>query len=145
MRKKSVFAAIALVVVVGIVFMLGCVVLWPGMYMNNQQLTADENSQMKDLVLSAVKDRCSSVYEIDKNAVYDEAYADCIVQYDDQAASPQSWFCFINPGFMRTATQMADGKYQITVKVYHPESYDYCFEISKINEQYVITSFGIDA
>ena len=144
MKKGVTFGAIVLTLAIVISFIFSCVALWSGMYANNKKLTTDENDRIKALLVSAVKDRCLSQYKIDKQTIYDEKCMDSIVQYDKQAMSRKSWFCVINPVFMNTATKVDGGKYQVTIKVFYPESYYYCFEISRIDEEYVITSFGID-
>lgn len=144
MKNGLTVGTIVLAVAIVISFLLSCVALWPGMYANNKKLTTYENDRIKALLVSAVKDHCSSLYKIDKQTIYDEKHMNSIVQYDEHAMSQKSWFCIINPGFMNTATKVDDGKYQVTIKMFYPESYYYCFEISRIDEEYAITSFGID-
>lgn len=144
MKKKFMIwiAILFFVFVVG--FLLKNVFIWQGAYLNSKVLSTEENKAIKELLLNAVKDRCSLLYKLDPNGIYDADSAEEIIQYEPQSDVSKSWFCLIDPNFMRTAIRTESGGYQVTVKVSHPESYYYCFEINEIEGQYFITSFKID-
>ena len=143
MKKIKIYIAVAFVLFV-CGFLLKNVVLWQGVYLNNWALSAEENQQIKAVILDAVKDRCSYLYHINADHIYDVDSAEKIIQYDTGAQASKSWFCLINFAFMTTATKTANGRYQVEVKTYCPEAYYYCFEVSVIDGHYLITSFQMD-
>lgn len=144
MKRKRMICIVILLFSFVIAFLLKSVVIWPGAYPNSKVLSTQENKIIKALLLDAVKNRCSSIYRIDPNGIYDADSAKEIIQYDTQSEISKSWFCLIDPNFMRTATKMDDGGYQVTIKLSYPEPYYYCFAINVIEGRYLITSFKID-
>lgn len=143
MKKIKKYIAIFLCLIV-CVFLLKNVVLWQGVYLNSPSLTAQENKQVKAVILSAIKDRCSSLYKLKADDIYDAEHADKIIQYDKEAQASKGVCCLIDFTFMTTATKIADGRYQVEVKVYYPEAYYYHFEVRVIDGRYLITSFQLD-
>lgn len=145
MKKMVIIVGIAaflLFIIAG--FLLNSIVLWQGLYPNNSSLTVEENEKIKAVLLGAVKDRCSVLYKVDTNEIYDMDSATEIIQNEEQAAVSKSLICLVDPGFMRTVAKTEDGGYQATVKMFYPETYYYCFEIHVIDGKYLITSFKLD-
>ena len=137
MKKRLIVGAVAVIVLIGvIVTVLGSVVLWPGMYGNSGHLTAQENAEIKELVLNAVKEQCSSLYDIDKSAVY--------AVDPDLEGTQKSWFCVIDPSFMNTVKKIDSDSLRLEVTIYHPEFYYFYIDIGKIGDRYLITRLQID-
>lgn len=143
MRKKLVICLAILLLVFVVGFLLSSILMRQGIYPNNNNLTDAENQKIKAVLLDAVKDRCSSLYKLDKSKIYDADSAADIIQYEAQSNAPKRPFCLIDPNFMRT-TIKTDNRYQVTLKVFYPESCYYCFEIEVIDGEYLITYFQID-
>lgn len=143
MRKKLVMYIVIVLLVFVVGFLLNSIVMWQGMYPNSKDLTAEENKKIKAVLLDAVKDRCSSLYKLESSRIYDTDSATNIIQYEAQSDVSKSPFCLIDSNFMSTAIKTDDG-YQVTLKIYYPESYYYCFEIKVIDGKYLITYFKID-
>jgi len=52
-------------------FICAYVFILPGAFTNSPKLTIVENNKVKKLVLNAVKDRCSALYDIEPSEIYD--------------------------------------------------------------------------
>ena len=133
-------AAVALVILFGVI---GTVFMPNWMFSNNSQLQPEVNREIKTLVLQAVKDRCSSVYNVDREQIFDLDSENLIAAGALDSPADKSLFCIMDSQFMRSAA-FSDGKYTVRVKMYYPESYYYEFIIEKQGDQYRITSFSID-
>ena len=99
--KKKVKATILIVLAIllcGFV-LCKCVYMFPFAYANSFTLDKETNDEVKELVLNAVKDRCSALYETDKANIYDLDCKDDIVQLFD-VNKGRRIFCFINYDFM---------------------------------------------
>ena len=144
--KKKVAIICILVLAAAVLFCFaGNILLLPAACANSWQLTWEENSEIKSLVLDAVRDRCSSLYAVDQDEIYDAEAAEEIVQYDAAAGIEKDWFCLIDPGFMRTVTKTGENRYSVIVKTYSPEDLYYHFTVQKDGAgNYVITSFLLD-
>jgi hypothetical protein len=138
-------AVTAIVLLMTVLPFFRVVSLLPCMYADNSQLTRDENKKIKELVLDAIKDRCSALYTIDKSRIYDDSSRELIIQYDESASTDKNLICLIGGSFMNSVRKVSDWEYEVTVKVYYPENYYYCFTIMvEASGNYVIESFGID-
>ena len=141
-RKLWMITTIIGILVLGISLILQCVFLSPIMYKNNNVFSSAESKQIKNLVLNAVKDRCSNVFEIDKESIYSsDLNADIIEQVEP--LNEKSMFCFIDRNFMDTLVKRGT-TYTVIVKCYFPESYIYHLTMEKQGEKYVITEFLLD-
>lgn len=141
-QKLWIITALIGILVLGISLILQCVILSPIMYKNNNAFLSAESKQIKSLVLNAVKDRCSNIYEIDKESIYSsDPNADIIERIEP--SEEKSLFCFIDRNFMDTLVKR-DSTYTVIVKCYFPESYIYHLTMEKQGEKYVITEFLLD-
>ncbi len=141
-RKLWIITTFVGILVLGISLILQCVILSPIMYKNNNVFSSAESKQIKNLVLNAVKDRCSNVFEIDKESIYSsDSNADIIEQIEP--LKQKSMFCFIDRNFMDTLVKSGT-TYTVIVKCYFPESYIYHITMEQQNGAYVITEFLLD-
>lgn len=147
-NRKKIRIIICGVVLLALIvnFLLGNIFLWHGIYMNNLKLKWEENVEIKKLVLAAIKDRCSELYDINKTEIYDANASELeIIQYDEEAkVKKTSWVCLFDPFFMDNVTKN-ENEYIIKVKMIYPESYYYEIHIQKdTRNNYIITSFVLD-
>lgn len=146
-KRIIIIVCISVILLLSIGFTLGVVFLWPGVYVNNPNLTWEENAEVKKLVLAAIEDRCSELSDVDTLGIYDITASELdIIQYNEDAAvKNKSWVCFVNPFFMKTAKETDGDNYQVRVKVFYPESCYYEFTIHRNDGgKYTITSFLLD-
>ena len=144
MKKKILVGLAIFLLGAMMLFLLSSVMMLPARFSNNEALTAEENEMIKTLLLNAVKDRCSLLHKLDANEIYYADNAEVIIQYDEEAKASKGLLCLIDPNFMSTAVKTEDGGYQVTMKIFYPESLYYCFEIHTINGKHLITSFLTD-
>jgi hypothetical protein len=124
-------------------FLAKDVFLWTGMYTDSDMLDEQTNETVKTLVLSAVKDRCSSVFTVDQNTIYDSGSATNIVQYGGYAYSKRSIFMMVDPDFMDTLEQGENGAYNLFVTVAWPEQNTYRLSLRQVDGVFKIVSFQI--
>jgi hypothetical protein len=144
MKQKLLTITILIgVVVLIILFVFQCVFLLPIMYKNNHVFLSTDNKQIKELVLMAIKDRCSCLYEINKDDIYSSQSEPDIVELIEPSTE-KSMFCFIDRNFMDTLVKTGPNTYTVIVKCYFPESYIYHLTMEKQSGKYVITEFLLD-
>ena len=131
MKKKKVIIVAVIVVSFVLLFLLKFVILWEGVFRNNSDLNDEENKEIKNLVLNAIKDRCSVLYEIKQSDIYDENYKENIVTLFNPESVEKGVVCIFNPGFMDYAYSTDINEYNVLVKVYYPENVYYDFTIYK--------------
>lgn len=143
MKKHYLLTIIILIALFIIVMiLLKSVFMLPFMYKSNTSFDKDTNYQIKTLVINAVKDRCSLLYDIDETGIYTSDSKD-IIQYDVKAKF-KSPICFFNYDFMDSLYQNKDSTYHVIVKMKFPEEYFYDFVISKNGDRYFIEFFQLD-
>lgn len=142
--KKRIFIGFFIALIVIVFFLLRNVFLWEEMFKNNSFITSGENRAIKQVVLSAVKDRCSKLFNIDPSDLYkiDSKYSN--IQLESPNVSGKSLFCLIDPYFMNTLEITDSGMYHVIVKVNYPESYYYHISLIKDNDDYIIVLFELD-
>ena len=120
------------------------VFLWPGMYTDSDMLDQQTNETIKTLVLEAVKDRCSSVFTVDQDAIYDGDSIRNIVQYGGYVYSERAVFIMVDPHFMDTLEPGENGEYSLAVTVARPEKNTYRLTVRPVDGVYRIVSFQIN-
>ena len=147
-KKLKIIIAIIIASVLAISIALSCVVrfvfLSPSCYLDNDNLTEQENYFIKKTVLAAVEDRLS-VFASNKDNIYDPSATELeIIQLDETQNNSKHIFIWINTNFMKSVTKKNDG-YVIRVQTLFMESSseDCVYEIH-MSKDFVITFFGLD-
>lgn len=143
-RKKIILIGSIMVVLLIAVLVLNNVVMWHGMYLNNSKLDKQTNNTIKSLVISAIKDRCLSLYDINMSELYDESQSERIIQYDNEAHFNKKLFCFINMDFMDSVEKINEEEYRVIVHIVYPENRYYHIYVNLNNNGGKITAFMID-
>lgn len=125
-------------------FLAKDVFLWPGMYTDSDMLDEQTNETIKTLALEAVKDRCSSVFTVDQDAIYDGDSILHIVQYGGYVYSERAVFIMVDPHFMDTLEPEEDGEYSLAVTVARPEKNTYRLTVRPVDGVYRIVSFQLN-
>ena len=125
-------------------FLAKDVFLWPGMYTDSDMLDEQTNNAVKTLALAAVKDRCSSVFTVDQDAIYDEDSILHIVQYGGYVYSERAVFIMVDPHFMDTLEPGENGEYSLAVTVARPEKNTYRLTVRPVDGTYRIVSFQLN-
>jgi hypothetical protein len=112
------------------------------MFINSNSISKTENIKIKNVVLSALKDRYSFFTPSEK-VDYHEQHSDKIIQLY-QSYEKKHLFCLLNYNFMDTLTVQNDGCYYLKVKMSYPENYYHEFIIENKNNKYVIISWEFD-
>ena len=147
-KKLKIIIAIIIASVLAISIALSCVArfvfLSPSCYLDNDNLTEQENYFIKKTVLAAVEDRLS-VFASNKDNIYDpSATENEIIQLDEEQSNRKHAFVWINTDFMRSVTKENDG-YVIRIQTHFMESSsDDCVYEIHMSKDFVITSFGLD-
>ena len=144
MKKFFVILGCSTISVIIILFVLKTMILWQGIYTNNPVLNQRDNYEIKQLLLYAVKDRCSFLFDIDKEKIYSEDSKEYIIQFDEVTQSKKSLICLVDLNFMESLTVLESNEYAIIMKAYYPEDYYYHFKIRKTDDGFVIVSFELD-
>ena len=147
-KKLKIIIAIIIASVLAISIALSCVArfvfLSPSCYLDNDNLTEQENYFIKKTVLAAVEDRLS-VFASNKDNIYDPSATEIeIIQLDETQNNRKHIFIWINTNFMKSVTKENDG-YVIRVQTLFMESSseDCVYEIH-MSKDFVITFFGLD-
>ena len=147
-KKLKIIIAIIIASVLAISIALSCVArfvfLSPSCYLDNDNLTEQENYFIKKKVLAAVEDRLS-VFASNKDNIYDPSATELeIIQLDETQNNRKHIFIWINTNFMKSVTKENDG-YVIRVQTLFMESSseDCVYEIH-MSKDFVITFFGLD-
>lgn len=126
--KNLIISIISVTLLFGIAYiLLSYVFLWPGVYQNNVSLGKEVNSNIKSLVLSDVKNRCSSIFTTSKDTSFPE----------------KSWLVMINPNFMKTTIKKSEYEYTVNIKSF-PSDWTIYYTIQVIDSRYIITKVEID-
>ncbi len=126
--KRKPIRIIAIIVILGLVLsiLFSCtsrfVLLSPACYVDNNEISEQENYFIKKTVFEAIEDRLSIFGENGTHV-----------------------FIWINTDFMKSVTK-ENGEYIIRVQTHYmePSSDDCIYEI-RMSEDFLITSFGLDA
>ena len=147
-KKLKIIIAIIIASVLAISIALSCVArfvfLSPSCYLDNDNLTEQENYFIKKTVLAVVEDRLS-VFASNKDNIYDPSATEIeIIQLDETQNNRKHIFIWINTNFMKSVTKKNDG-YVIRVQTLFMESSseDCMYEIH-MSKDFVITFFGLD-
>lgn len=140
---KKIIAIVSAVVLLSLL-LLSCsnIFLMPVFYGNSHAVERADNLQIKQLVLSALKDRYSYI-EADPKTLYDEEHTDKIIQLDSPETDKRL-FLMIDHGFMHTLEKYDDTTYILRVEMNDPTARYHEFKVAQTDEGYVITSWGID-
>lgn len=141
--KKRVMFAIIIILILTMFIVLKNVVLCPIMYKNNTSLSAKENEIIKTLVLKALKDRNSGLYNINQTSIYSFEKKENIIQLESPN-DKKSFLCIIDRNFMQSLVKSDDHTYELIINVYYPEHCYYHFTIEGSANNYIITYFLID-
>ncbi|MBE7056029.1 MAG: hypothetical protein E7388_01125 [Ruminococcaceae bacterium] len=125
-------------------FILHFTFLFPGFYLNILSLNLEENRAIKGIILDAVKDRCSVLFDYEKSEIYDESASDEIIQFDELAKIKKGYLCVIDMGFMINTEKKDNKTYYVVVKSYYPENVYYHFEVQNKDGTYLITQYLLD-
>ncbi|MBQ8605923.1 MAG: hypothetical protein IJ408_04230 [Clostridia bacterium] len=142
MKKYLIYSTIVIVAIIVINIVLENVLILPIMYKNSSLLDKESNYQIKSLVIDAIKDRCSSLYNIDSENIYSNETKE-IIQYEFSKKN-KSPVCFFDRNFMETLVISENSKYQLVVKMNYPEQYIYNFIITKKDDRFLIEFFQLD-
>lgn len=145
MKKILLPASICIILIVLISVLFKSVFLLPVMFKNNYNFDTETNKSIKALVLSAVKDRCSTLYEADSKRIYNTNYSNDIIQLHTDSHITKKLICSVDSSFMKSLTQINDDEYSLVVQVNYPEFAFYHFTVKRFGIRYLITSFQIDA
>ena len=148
MKKKICIVVVLLLVVLFLGFgICRCVYLLPFTYQDSETLDRETNDTIKELVLNAVKDRCSSLYETNKSNIYDLSHKEDIIQLYD-AKKGSHLIVLINSDFMHTVTG-SNGVYEGFLHTYFMEDVsedcNYHFRVEETDQGLRIVFFGLDA
>ena len=146
MKKRLIIILIVLLVIAFPTFFLSKnVLVLPICYKNSSLLDKKTNNEIKSLLLKAMKDQCSTLYNMDKKELFTE---DCIQGDLDGARfrgeGRSSWFITIDDNFMKNLIEKSDNEYVTVIKVNWPNEDNYHFNIKLIDGKYMITAMGID-
>ena len=147
-KKLKIIIAIIIASVLAISIALSCVArfvfLSPSCYLDNDNLTEQENYFIKKTVLAVVEDRLS-VFASNKDNIYDpSATENEIIQLDEEQSNRKHTFIWINTDFMKSVIKENDG-YVIRIQTHFMESSsDDCVYEIHMSKDFVITSFGLD-
>ena len=124
-KKLKIIIAIIIASVLAISIALSCVArfvfLSSSCYLDNDDLTEQENYFIKKTVLAAVEDRLS-VFASNKDNIYDPSATELeIIQLDETQNNRKHIFIWINTNFMKSVTKKNDG-YVIRVQTLFIES-----------------------
>lgn len=145
MKKIILPASVCIILIVFILVLFRYVFLLPVMFGNNYNFDSETNDAVKTLILSAVKDRCSALYDADAKRIYNTNYSYDIIQLDTESHIPKKLFCNVDSSFMKSLTQISDDEYSLIVQANYPEFAFYHFTVKRFGIRYLITSFQVDA
>lgn len=110
-------------------------------YFNNSDYDKATNHSIKTLVLSAVKQRCSLLYDIEPSSIYSNEFISSD-EFNEQ--KDKSVFCIIDINFMDNIIKYSENACVVIVKSYYPEECFYHITINKVNGKYLVTSILLD-
>ena len=129
-------------------FVLICLVLnccsWPILYLNSQSFDKQVNRQIKNLILTSLKDLFLITDILDNSDIYYQLDGEKIIQCNNNSGVKKSLLFVVEKNFMNNIRKLDDNTYEGIVKVYFPEEYFCRIKIVCTENGYKISCFQLD-